>query len=115
MAPRHDVPVMTIDRDPVTGERIRRGAVGVLWRQWPLLLVLGASAGGLLTVALGAFRPGCILLGSGAIFAALARAVLPARRVGLLVVRSRVFDVLMLLVLGAGIIFFALIVPRGRG
>lgn len=106
---------MTIDRDPITGERIRRGPVGVLWRQWPLLLVLGAGAGGLLTVALGAFRPGCILLASGVLFAALARAMLPARRVGLLVVRSRAFDVLVLLVLGTGIIFFALIVPRNRG
>ena len=106
---------MTIDRDPVTGEPVRRGALGVLWRQWPLLLVLGAGAGGLVTVALGAFRPGCILLGSGALFAALARAVLPARRVGLLVVRSRVFDVLVLLVLGLGIVVFAIIVPPERG
>lgn len=103
---------MTIDRDPVTGERIRRGPMGVLWRQWPLLLVLGASAGGLLIVALGAFRLGCILLGAGPLFAALARAILPERRVGLLVVRSRAFDVLVLLVLGFGIIFFALIIPR---
>jgi hypothetical protein len=65
------------------------------------------------TVALGAFRPGCILLGSGVVFAALARAFLPVRRVGLLVVRSRPFDVLVLLVLGFGIIVFALVVPRG--
>lgn len=106
---------MSFDRDPITGDPIRRGTMGVLWRQWPLLLVLGAGTGGLLTVALGAFRPGCILLGSGVLFAAAARAVLPARRVGLLVVRSRPFDVLVLLVLGGGIILFALIVPRGRG
>lgn len=104
---------MTHDRDPVTGEVIRRGHIGVLWRQWPLLLVLGAGTGGLLTVALGAFRPGCILLGSGVLFAAVARMILPARRVGLLVVRSRPFDVLVLLVLGFGIIILALVVPRG--
>lgn len=104
---------MTIDRDPVTGERVRRGALGVLWRQWPLLLVLAATAGGLVTVALGVFRAGCILLGSGVLFAAFVRAVLPARRVGLLVVRTRVFDVLALLILGLGIIFFAIVIPRG--
>ena len=106
---------MTHDRDPVTGDRIRRGPIGVLWRQWPLLLVLGAGTGGLLTVALGAFRPGCILLGCGVLFAAAARALLPARRVGLLVVRSRPFDVLVLLVLGLGIVVVALVVPRGGG
>ncbi len=106
---------MTFDRDPVTGDRIRRGPTGVLWRQWPLLLVIGAGVGGLLAVALGAFRAGCILLGAGVIFAGIARAVLPARRVGLLVVRTRPFDVVVLLVLGVGIVVLAVIVPPGRG
>jgi hypothetical protein len=49
------------------------------------------------------------------LFAAAARALLPARRVGLLVVRSRPFDVLVLLVLGLGIVVVALVVPRGGG
>ena len=106
---------MSVDRDPVTGHRIRRGPTGVITRQWPLLVVLGAGAGGLVTVALGAFRPGCVLLGSGVLFAAFARAALPVRRVGLLVVRSRAFDVLVLVILGLGIVAFALIVPPARG
>ena len=51
---------------------------------------------GLAAVALDHFRSGCLMLGVSVLFAALARLVLPVRRVGLLVVRSRAFDVLVL-------------------
>ncbi|MGH8969762.1 MAG: DUF3017 domain-containing protein [Actinomycetes bacterium] len=91
------------DRPPIRG-----GWVG---RQWPLLLVLGSGFGGLVLVALDHFRPGCLLIGSSVLVAAVARTVLPARRVGLLVVRSRAFDVLVLLVLGVTLVVLALVVP----
>jgi DUF3017 family protein len=84
-------------------------------RQWPLLLVLVGSVGGLAIVALGHFRSGLLLFGSSVLFAAAARAVLPARRVGLLVVRSRPFDVAVLLVLGVGLVVLAVVVPPARG
>ena len=90
------------DRPPIRG-----GWVG---RQWPLLTVLGLAA-----VALDHFRSGCLLLGLSVLFAALARLVLPVRRVGLLVVRSRAFDVLVLVSMGAALVVLAVIVPPSRG
>ncbi len=98
-------PVEETDDDPP----IRGGFVG---RQWPLLLVLGSGFAGLVAVvAFDEFRPGCVLLGASVLFAALARAVLPPRRVGLLVVRSRAFDVFVLLVLGVSLVVLAVVVP----
>jgi hypothetical protein len=95
---------------PPTDERppIRGGWVG---RQWPLLTVLGGGVTGLLLVATGHFRSGCLLLGTSVLFAMLARLVLPARRVGLLVVRSRAFDVLVLAVMGVALVVLAIVVP----
>jgi hypothetical protein len=89
---------------------IRGGWVG---RQWPLLSVIGGGVVGLLAVALDHFRAGCLLLGFSVLFAALARLLLPARRVGLLVVRSRAFDVLALAVMGVALVVLAIIVPAG--
>lgn len=91
------------DRPPIRG-----GWVG---RQWPLLTVLGGGLAGLATVALDHFRTGCLVFGLSVAFAALARLVLPARRVGLLVVRSRPFDVLVLSGMAIAIVVLAVIVP----
>jgi hypothetical protein len=90
---------------------IRGGFVG---RQWPLLIVLGGSAVGLLAVALDQFRVGCVVLGAATLFGGVARLVLPARRVGLLVVRSRPVDVVTLLVLGTAVVVLAVVVPPGQ-
>ena len=87
---------------------IRGGWVG---RQWPLLTVLGGSVAGLAAVALDHFRIGCLVLGASVLLAALARLVLPARRVGLLVVRSRSFDVVVLSGMGGALVLLALLVP----
>jgi len=94
------------DRPPIRG-----GWVG---RQWPLLTVLGGGVVGLALVALDHFRIGCLVLGASVLYAALARLALPARRVGLLVVRSRAFDVLVLAGMGAALVVFAIIVPPSR-
>jgi hypothetical protein len=94
------------DRPPIRG-----GWVG---RQWPLLLVLGGCLTAFLTVTLDHFRTGCLLFGCSVLFAALSRAVLPARRVGLLVVRSRAFDLLILLTMGVSLVVLAVIVPTRR-
>ena len=91
------------DRPPIRG-----GWVG---RQWPLLTVLGGGLVGLTAVALDHFRSGCLILGISVLFASFARLVLPARRVGLLVVRSRAFDVLVLTSMGSALVVLAVAVP----
>jgi len=89
----------------------RRGASGVMVRQWPLLLVLVGGVTALLVVALDGFRLGCTLLGASMAFAAVARMVLPARRVGLLVVRSRIFDVLILAAMAGALVVLSVVIP----
>ena len=76
--------------------------------------MLGLGVVGLGLVALDHFRIGCLLLGVAVLLAAVARLVLPVRRVGLLVVRSRAFDVLVLSTMGAALVIFAIIVPPSR-
>lgn len=99
---------------PVSDGRppIRGGWVG---RQWPLLTVLGGGVTGLAAIALDHFRSGSLLLSASVLFAALARTVLPARRVGLLVVRSRPFDILVLLTMGGALLVLAVVVPAESG
>jgi hypothetical protein len=101
---------MTPERD-LAGRPPRRGVSGVLVRQWPLLLVLVGAATALVVVAVDGFRLGCSLLGASVLFAAVARAVLPERRVGLLVVRGRPFDVLVLAGMGAALVVLSAVVP----
>jgi hypothetical protein len=102
---------MTTEREPVAATPPRRGALGVVVRQWPLLIVLGGGLTALLVVASDGFRLGCTMLGASVGFAAVARAVLPVRRVGLLVVRSRLFDVVVLAAMGAALVVLAAVVP----
>jgi hypothetical protein len=102
---------MTPERETVAARPPRRGALGVVVRQWPLLLVLGGAASAMVIVALDGFRLGCTMLGASVGFASVARAVLPARRVGLLVVRSRPFDVMVLAAMGAALVVLAAVTP----
>jgi Protein of unknown function (DUF3017) len=97
---------------PVVDDRppIRGGWVG---RQWPLLLVLVGCLSSFAIVALDHFRAGCFGFGTSVGFAALARTVVPARRVGLLVVRSRPFDLVVLYVMASALVVLAIIVPQG--
>jgi hypothetical protein len=66
---------------------------------------------GLALVAEDHWKQGLSLIGVTLLAAALARLVLPARRVGLLVVRSRPFDVATLTLLGAAILGVTFQVP----
>lgn len=85
---------------------------GVLSRQWPVLVVLAGVAGGLLgVVLLDDYRVGGLVVGASVVLGAWLRALLPARRLGVLVVRSRRLDVGMLVLLGLGITVLALVVP----
>lgn len=57
------------------------------------------------------WRKGLDVLGAACVLAAALRAALPARRAGLLVVRSRPVDVVMLAAVGVAVVVLAEVVP----
>ncbi|MEZ0065380.1 hypothetical protein ABIA32_001376 [Streptacidiphilus sp. MAP12-20] len=75
-------------------------------RQWPIVLVLVVVGVGLLVTALNAWRAGIVTIGVGMLLGALLRAVLP--EVGMLAVRSRFTDIVVMGVMGAVIVVLAL-------
>lgn len=79
------------------------------------LAVLAAAAIGLVIVLVGAWRTGLSWIGAGLIVAALARLVFSERGAGMLRVRRRWSDVLMLTVAGVGLIVLAVVVPNQTG
>lgn len=80
-------------------------------RSLPLAAVLAVVAAGLGVGALGAWRAGALVVGTGVVLAAGLRLVLPARQAGLLAVRSRRLDVAFLLLVGAALLVLASSVP----
>jgi hypothetical protein len=62
----------------------------------PYILVLCGVAVGLAVVATGHFKRGSLLLGAAVLLGALVRLVLPESQVGLLAIRKRSIDVLIL-------------------
>jgi hypothetical protein len=91
---------------PEGGGRAASGAAPAPARQWPLLVVLGTVALGLLVTALDAFRIGILLIGVGLLAGAVLRWMLPG--VGMLAVRSRFTDISTYGVLGLVIVLLAL-------
>lgn len=79
--------------------------------QWPLLVVLGIVAVGVVLVVLGYWRRGTVLIGLALCLGAGLRAFLPRHVAGLLQVRSWAFDVTFLLGCGVAIIILAMNVP----
>ena len=79
------------------------------------LLILGVGAGGIAIAWHGDWRLGIRCLAGGLCFAALLRLVLPARDAGMLAVRNRFFDVILLGGLGAAIFFLASTIPNQPG
>jgi Protein of unknown function (DUF3017) len=95
---------------PEGGRRAASGDAPAPARQWPMLLVVGGVALGLL-VTLHAFRAGLLVVGGFVLVGTALRVSLP--NVGLLAVRSRFTDVVTLGVLGSGIVLLALMaMPR---
>jgi hypothetical protein len=74
--------------------------------------VLGASVVGLVVVLLGAWRTGLSWIGVALLVAALARLVLSERGAGMLRVRRKWFDVMVLTVAGVGLIVLTIVVPN---
>ena len=93
---------------PLQREREHRRRVGV---QWPISLVLGVLAIGLVLVAVGAFRAGTVTVAGSAWCALVLRLVLTDQQAGLLVVRRRSVDAWILGALGLAALVLAVWVP----
>jgi hypothetical protein len=85
--------------------------VSGLRRQWPLASSLAVVVGGLLVVAGGHFRRGTLVLAFGVALALFLRILLPSAEAGLLAVRSKRVDVVVLATLALATSVLALWVP----
>jgi DUF3017 family protein len=97
------------DRPPVvtaTPQRKRR-RVGGLAADLPLALVISGVGVGLLVIAMHHFRWGNLAISISVLAGALFRLVLPARKAGLLVVRSRFTDVVTMGIIGGTLMLLA--------
>jgi hypothetical protein len=79
------------------------------------LAVVAMTLVGLAITAAGPWRSGVSWIGSGLLLAALARLVLGERSAGMLRVRRKWSDVLMLTVAGVALLVLAVIVPDQPG
>ena len=89
---------------------VRRPFLAGIVRQLPLLAAILVVGAGLVLVTFGYWRRGLVVIGLALIGAALLRLLLPLRRVGLLAVRSRSVDVLLLA--GTGLALTVLTLTR---
>ena len=89
---------------------VRRPFLAGLIRQLPLLAAILVVGAGLVLVTFGYWRRGLVVIGLALIGTALLRLLLPVRRVGLLAVRSRSVDVLLLA--GTGLALTVLTLTR---
>ena len=78
--------------------------------QWPLALVLTGVTIGLVVVSMGHWRSGSTLIGAAITVGGLLR-LMPQQRVGLLAVRNRAVDSVLLLSVGIGVIILAWWIP----
>lgn len=78
---------------------------------WALLLVLAFFAAGVVLVATRHWRRGSVMIGGSMVMAAVLRLLLPERLAGLLVVRSKVFDVAWCTGVGVAVMVLGLVVP----
>ena len=96
---------------PSTDSRPLKTVVQQIIGQWPLATVLvGVLVGLVIAVPLDHWRIGSTLIGLSVTLGGLLR-LLPQQRVGLLAVRSRLIDTILLLGSGLGILLLSWIVP----
>jgi hypothetical protein len=79
------------------------------------LVVLAGSAVGMGIIVWGDWRVGVRWIGAALVFGALVRLVLPSRDAGMLAVRSKLLDALMLSGVGAVLFFLAATIPNQPG
>ena len=94
-------------------ERPPKSFAQQVWGQWPLASVLLGAFAGLAIAATGHWRTGTTLIGLSITMGGLFR-LLPQRRVGLLAVRNRPVDTIVLLIIGVGITVLSWAVPALR-
>lgn len=82
--------------------------------QWPLLIIVAGVVVGLGIAVLGEWRMGALVIGTSLTIGAVERTLLTRRAAGMLQVRSKAFDVILLLAMGVGIIVLAILVPDHR-
>ncbi len=78
----------------------------------PALAVLAVVGSGLVEAARGHWRVGSGMIAVGLLLAAVLRVVLAPRRAGWLVVRSRAFDVVLLLGAAGAVLALAVTIPH---
>jgi len=93
--------------------RVEPAAATRALRAWPLLVVLAGVVAGLVVATLGqaTWRAGCLLIGASLGVGAMLRLALPSREAGLLQVRGKAFDTVLLVLLAAVVIVLAILVP----
>jgi hypothetical protein len=75
------------------------------------LLVMAATAVGIVVVGLGPWRTGVRIVAGALLAAAALRFVLPTKDAGMLAVRHRAFDTVLLAVLGGVLVFLTYSIP----
>ena len=96
-----------------TDQRPPKSLVQQIAGQWPLASVLAGVSIGLFIVSLGHWRPGSTLLGAAITVGGLLR-LMPQQRVGLLAVRNRAVDCILLLGVGIGVMVLAWWIPPSQ-
>jgi multisubunit Na+/H+ antiporter MnhB subunit len=76
---------------------------------------LATTVIGLVLIVVGVWRAGLAWIGAGLLVASITRLVLPERISGMLRVRRKWSDVLMLLIAGVALIVLSVIVPNQPG
>ena len=79
------------------------------------LIVVATALSGLAITVLGAWRTGVVWMGISLLVGGAARLVLPERKAGMLRVRRKTSDVVMLLLAGIALIVLAVVVPNQPG
>jgi hypothetical protein len=80
--------------------------------EWPLTLCCLVGLTGLVVLTFNDWRKGVLIFAAGVLLAGVLRAVLNDDAAGLLRVRGRMFDVMLLLGVGAAVLLLGLIVPN---
>ncbi len=75
------------------------------------LVQLVVVAAGLVLLGLGSWRLGVAVVGGSFVVGAVARLVVPVEHTGMLRVRSKVFDMTWMILVGVALVLLALVIP----